>query len=202
MSELVKPEFTKHWIASSDGVQHYGSVHTDQVVTTGQIVFQHFDTKEAWLAELDKAFFPTLPAAGAELFKGDLYTWNDDIVEVRRDHIRTEHDPDQVPALFFRIGNGIDWIEGEKITRGEHRDYEGNTYECIQSHTTQVGWEPSNVPALWSIVNFSTEWVAGEKVSIGDERTYNSTLYRCLQPHTTQVGWEPPRVPALWEAIE
>jgi hypothetical protein len=32
---------------------------------------------------------------------------------------------------------------------GEEVTYNGVTYKCRQSHTSQVGWEPPNVPALW-----------------------------------------------------
>ncbi|MGV2686022.1 dioxygenase, partial [Clostridium perfringens] len=25
----------------------------------------------------------------------------------------------------------------------------GAAYQCLQAHTSMVGWEPTNVPALW-----------------------------------------------------
>jgi chitodextrinase len=31
--------------------------------------------------------------------------------------------------------------------------YNGVEYQCIQAHTSQVGWEPPNVPALWKPVS-------------------------------------------------
>ena len=31
--------------------------------------------------------------------------------------------------------------------------YNGVEYECIQAHTSEVGWEPPNVPALWQPVS-------------------------------------------------
>jgi hypothetical protein len=34
-------------------------------------------------------------------------------------------------------------------TVGDEVTYNGVTYKCRQSHTSQVGWEPPNVPALW-----------------------------------------------------
>jgi len=27
--------------------------------------------------------------------------------------------------------------------------YNGHNYQCLQAHTSLVGWEPPNVPALW-----------------------------------------------------
>jgi hypothetical protein len=43
-------------------------------------------------------------------------------------------------------------VAGETVAIGDQRVFEGVTYEVIQAHTTQVGWEPPNVPALWSAV--------------------------------------------------
>jgi len=64
--------------------------------------------------------------------------------------------PDVVPALWVRYrepsGGVQEWIAGEQVAVGDQRTYEGTTYEVIQAHTTQAGWEPPNVPALWAEV--------------------------------------------------
>lgn len=61
--------------------------------------------------------------------------------------------PVVVPALWEIQGQGgdgpVEWVAGEAVAVGDQRTYEGVTYEVIQAHTTQVGWEPPNVPALW-----------------------------------------------------
>jgi len=44
------------------------------------------------------------------------------------------------------------WIAGEDVVPGDVRLYDSIKYECLQGHTTQVGWEPPNVPALWAVV--------------------------------------------------
>ncbi|MEV0235285.1 glycosyl hydrolase family 18 protein [Nonomuraea sp. NPDC050786] len=41
------------------------------------------------------------------------------------------------------------WAPWTAYTAGTHVTYNGVEYECIQSHTSQPGWEPPNVPALW-----------------------------------------------------
>lgn len=41
------------------------------------------------------------------------------------------------------------WAPNVAYTAGTLVSYNGNTYECRQSHTSLTGWEPSNVPALW-----------------------------------------------------
>lgn len=41
------------------------------------------------------------------------------------------------------------WQPGIAVNPGQKYTHNGNTYEVIQAHTTQAGWEPSAVPALW-----------------------------------------------------
>ncbi|MEV1179127.1 glycosyl hydrolase family 18 protein, partial [Nonomuraea sp. NPDC049784] len=43
------------------------------------------------------------------------------------------------------------WTAWTAYTAGTHVTYNGVEYECIQSHTSQPGWEPPNVPALWKV---------------------------------------------------
>ncbi|MEV4069112.1 glycosyl hydrolase family 18 protein [Nonomuraea fuscirosea] len=42
-----------------------------------------------------------------------------------------------------------DWAAWTAYTAGTRVTYNGVEYECVQSHTSQPGWEPPNVPALW-----------------------------------------------------
>jgi chitinase len=41
------------------------------------------------------------------------------------------------------------WAPNTFYATGARVSYSGLNYECIQAHTSQVGWEPPNVPALW-----------------------------------------------------
>lgn len=41
------------------------------------------------------------------------------------------------------------WQAGIAVNPGQKYTHNGNTYEVIQPHTTQQGWEPPAVPALW-----------------------------------------------------
>lgn len=41
------------------------------------------------------------------------------------------------------------WAPNTAYTAGTKVSYNGNVYECRQSHTSLTGWEPPNVPALW-----------------------------------------------------
>jgi hypothetical protein len=41
------------------------------------------------------------------------------------------------------------WRAGHGYTAGDRVSYAGHDYQCLQTHTSQIGWEPSNTPALW-----------------------------------------------------
>ncbi|WP_434819343.1 carbohydrate-binding protein [Corynebacterium macclintockiae] len=45
-----------------------------------------------------------------------------------------------------------EWKPGQTVKPGERYTHQGSTYEVIQGHTTQAGWEPPAVPALWKKV--------------------------------------------------
>jgi hypothetical protein len=65
--------------------------------------------------------------------------------------------PPAVPALWSIQNQGgggpVEWVAGEAVDVGDQRVYQGVTYEALQAHTTQSGWEPPNVPALWTPVS-------------------------------------------------
>jgi hypothetical protein len=42
-----------------------------------------------------------------------------------------------------------EWAPGVAYTAGQVVTYQGSSYECRQSHSSQLGWEPPNVLALW-----------------------------------------------------
>lgn len=41
------------------------------------------------------------------------------------------------------------WTVGVAYKVGDLVTYQGNTYRCLQAHTSQAGWTPTAVPALW-----------------------------------------------------
>lgn len=45
-----------------------------------------------------------------------------------------------------------EWKPNIAVKPGERKTFQGGTYEVIQGHTTQAGWEPPAVPALWKKV--------------------------------------------------
>lgn len=44
------------------------------------------------------------------------------------------------------------WAANTSYELGVRARYDGKLYKCVQSHTSQIGWEPPNVPALWTEV--------------------------------------------------
>lgn len=44
---------------------------------------------------------------------------------------------------------GSEWKAQVSYQVGDQVTYQGKTYQCRQSHTSQTGWEPPKVPALW-----------------------------------------------------
>ena len=46
--------------------------------------------------------------------------------------------------------NGVpEWEPGVDYELDEQASFDGIIYDCLQPHTSQVGWEPPNVPSLW-----------------------------------------------------
>lgn len=149
-----------------------------------------------------------LPEMGQPVLKDKIYKFDSDdgfppLVIARQEHIRTEHDPKTVPALFsfFRENSDdLEWIPNEKVEAGWKRIYNGKTYKCIQSHQTQESWNPElTLGTLWGVVATTSEWTAGVAYKVNDIVTYQTKTYKCLQAHTSQAGWYPSAVPALWQ---
>lgn len=67
-------------------------------------------------------------------------------------------------------------------------NYEGILYKCLQSHTSQEGWDPLSATSLWAKVlipdaNVVPEWEQPESTNpyqIGDHVMYNGQEYECI----------------------
>ena len=97
------------------------------------------------------ALFPDW-TPGAKVKPGDVLAWDGTLVEVIQGHTtQADWTPDKVPALFkiHRTPEMTEWVAGIAVKAGERFGYGGATWECVQAHTTQKGWEPDRVPSLW-----------------------------------------------------
>ncbi len=63
---------------------------------------------------------------------------------------RTQAPPTSTPTLSSGCSGIPNW-NGNYVayTSGQKVDYNGEVYQCIQSHTSQLNWMPPAVPALW-----------------------------------------------------
>jgi len=72
------------------------------------------------------------------------------------------------------------WQPNTAYTAGTLVSFNTQEFKCLQSHTSQIGWEPPNVPALWQLAagtptnpDFSlTATPASQSVSVGSPATY------------------------------
>lgn len=155
--------------------------------------------------------FTPLPDAGTPLEAGAIYAYGNDLVLVRQNHTRTEHEPADVPALFsvYRddAGEALDWIANEPVWVGTRRLYAGKLYEATTEHTTQADWTPDATPALWREVVETPEagpqpWVqpsgAQDAYNAGDRVTFEGSVYESLIDANV---WSPSAYPAGWTLI-
>ena len=108
---------------------------------------------DAAVAEVAALFPDWTP--GAKVKPGDVLAWDGTLVEVIQGHTtQADWTPDRVPALFkvHRTPEMTAWVAGITVAAGERFTFGGATWECVQAHTTQKGWEPDKVPALWKKV--------------------------------------------------
>ncbi len=96
------------------------------------------------------------------------------------------------------------WEEliGTAVQSGKRVQDGGKLYECIQSHTPQVGWNPSLTPALWKEVSLD-EWPefvqptgAHDAYMAGDKVTFQGQHYISLVDNNS---YSPADYPANWE---
>lgn len=156
--------------------------------------------KNKYVTKVNPSIFPVLPSSGY-LHKGEIYSYNNGAIMVEQGHTRTKYSPDDTPALFtfYRIvTEGQLWISNEKVTVNATRTYLGNTYKCIQAHTTVNGLTPDITPALWNVIPALSEWQSGISYEVNDLVTYLGFTYKVLQAHTSQARWTPPIVTALF----
>lgn len=95
---------------------------------------------------------------GIAVTVGDVYSFGAFLWKCVQAHT-TQGDwpPDLTPALWHKVeivsGNETRvWAAAVEYAVGDVVAYptaDSTRYECLQAHTSLVGWEPPNVPALW-----------------------------------------------------
>ncbi len=59
-------------------------------------------------------------------------------------------------ASFSQALTAVAWQPNNPYQRDDLVSYAGINYRCLQTHTSQVGWEPPNVAALWAFESQAT----------------------------------------------
>lgn len=214
MNNVKKPNKRTFWEVNADGKLIKGFTEINQVTSTKFPITSNDNADNV---------YPPLPSVGTFLEEKEIYSYQGGMIIVRQDHNRTNFEPSETPNLFtvYRANTeGAEWIANEEVVIGDTRTFNGDTWRCIQSHTTQANWTPDVVPALWEIVlsnpDIIEDWVQGGgtgtagSYNSGDEVYHdnpndngNIWLYRSNIPaNTTEPGrdgafdrwWEPVNV--------
>lgn len=91
-------------------------------------------------------------SAGLQVTPGDAVTYGGKTYTCLQAHITLgTWTPDVTPALWAvqEAPGASAWQPGVQYKAGDRRTHQGKTYECLQAHTSQTGWEPPGTPALW-----------------------------------------------------
>jgi len=65
----------------------------------------------------------------------------------------TEGDSSSITSLAATCDSVTPWANGTHYAVGAVVTFDGQTYQCIQAHTSQLDWTPPVVPALWGIAD-------------------------------------------------
>lgn len=95
---------------------------------------------------------------------GDVARYADDagppLWECRQAHTsQAGWEPPNVLALWQRYrgsdtpGEVPEWATATPYAVGDEVTYQGQTYRCLQAHTSQPGWTPPAVPSLWTLIS-------------------------------------------------
>ena len=93
--------------------------------------------------------FTPLPSEGTEVLEGDVYSYNGGMIKVLQTHILSNNEIDSEELFSYDRANimDTDWQVFESVIAGDTRVYDGDTYRCLQHHTT--GEQPDK---LWKIL--------------------------------------------------
>ena len=98
-----------------------------------------------------------------------------------------------------------EWESGQEYSTGYKVQRSGKLWRCLQSHTSQDGWEPDSAPSLWAKVLIPDESVVPEweqpystnPYSAGDKVTHNGKTWVSTIDNNV---WEPGTV-EYWEEV-
>lgn len=207
MPHIIATERALYW-AVGEPVVAAGLIEVSGALLTGLSLRSSANENEFLGLVAGKASdYAPLPAVGEWLEAGNIYGYKGGLIIVRQSHNRMHYAPEDTPALFSvyreNVTDALEWVANERVEVGMRRTDEGLTYQCLQSHVTQVDWRPSVTPALWKLVEDESdcpEFVqptgAHDAYNIGDCVTFEGQQY--VSKINANV-WSPAVYPAGWE---
>ncbi|MEV0614108.1 glycosyl hydrolase family 18 protein [Nonomuraea sp. NPDC050404] len=102
--------------------------------------------------------------------------------------------PTGAAASVVRVA-AADWAPWTAYATGAQVTYNGVTYQCLQGHTSQPGWEPPNVPALWKVTtgggtDTTAPSVPGNLRSTGVTNTSVTLAWNASTDNVAVTGYE------------
>ncbi len=153
------------WASTVNGaVVHAGVLDVGGSVYAPALI--HADSEPAFLAAVVAAAPDVLAwIAGEQVTKGMYRTHNGQTWKAASTHVtQTDWQPGAAGVFLWALVEeepapgewavGVSYV-GDNTAGAGNGDvvtYNGTTYRCLQSHTSQAGWTPPVVPALWAVV--------------------------------------------------
>ena len=88
-----------------------------------------------------------------------------------------------------------EWAENTEYTTGYKVQHSGRLWRCLQTHTSQAGWEPENAASLWTEICESHSGTLEDPIPYsgnmalesGKYYSQNSKIYRCTRDTVNPV---------------
>lgn len=82
-----------------------------------------------------------------------------------------------------------EWAAGVDYATGYKAQHGGRLWRCVQTHTSQTGWEPENAPALWTEICETHAGTLTDPIpyngnmalEAGKYYTQDGVLYKCIR---------------------
>lgn len=87
------------------------------------------------------------------------------------------------------------WEPGTVCPLGYKVQKDGKLWRCIQSHTSQAGWEPENAASLWEQINETNAGTKDDPIPYdgnmalenGKHYVQDGVIYRCIRDTVNPV---------------
>ena len=172
------------------------SVDSTQVVLHEEYVKNIDEFNSLKRYEFDSAEFTELMNGEAWTHGEDYVQPNEDFAKVKAMQILTAETKAQINTMSLSDNEALEvrefypeWEAGNTVQTGEKYNYNGDLWQVVQSHTTQVGWEPSLSTSLWKHIDEEHEGTKDDPIpydppmELFDGKYYkqDGILYKCTR---------------------